>query len=115
MTQDWWVDVPLWCINIEEAKPLNSLPFHSDSSPTQSEFPRKLKQMNVFPFGVSDSTNFYGVYLSRDDNEEHPIHECILPLRHYRKLIEILSKSLESEQNQDLHSKIDSEFGDFIE
>ena len=62
-----------------------------------------------------DLTKVYGVYLSRDDNEEHPIHECILPLRHYRKLIEILSKSLESEQNQDLHSKIDSEFGDFIE
>ena len=51
-----------------------------------------------------DLTKVYGFYLSRDDNEEHPIHECILPLRHYRKLIEILSKSLESEQNH--HSKV---------
>ena len=43
-SQGWWVnDVPLWCINIEEAKPLNLLPFHFDNFPMRSEFLRKLK------------------------------------------------------------------------
>ena len=81
VTQWWWVDddLPLWCINIEEAKPLNSLPFHFDNFPMRSEFLRKLK--NKFAYKVysinPESRIFYGIYLSRDDNEERQVHECI--------------------------------------
>ena len=77
----WWVndDLPLWCINIEEAKSLNSLPFHFDNFPMRSEFLRKLK--NKFAYKVysinPESRIFYGFYLSRDDNEERQVHECI--------------------------------------
>jgi len=33
----WVNDVPFWCKNIEEAKPLNLLPFHFDNFPMRSE------------------------------------------------------------------------------
>ena len=100
----WSVDLclPLWCINIEEAKPWNLLPFHSDSFPMRSKYPRKLKKYNPvlgsrFQKFRPNFKIFYGVYLFRDDNAGHLAHECIAQLRHYQMLIGILSKSLESE------------------
>ena len=98
MTHGCWV-LPLWCINIEEAKPLNLLPFHFDNFPMRSEFLRKLKKIHyisIFTY-TRNQGYFYGLYLSRDDNEGRQVHECIQPLRHYQKLTEILSKSPESE------------------